>query len=71
LGAQNSSFTLQIGVDGVIEEHVVIIEVVLGLDFIELRLSSEAILGVVSVFNVLLKLVDGTRRLLAHVLLLG
>jgi len=70
-GSADSLLALQVSVDGVIQEHVVLVEVVLGLNLVELRLSSEAVLGVTSVLNVLFKLVHGARRFLAHVLLLG
>lgn len=86
----HSLLAFQISVDGVIQEHVVLIEVVLGFDLVELRLSSESVFGFLYtvekikncncllmkcpyffVLNVFFELVDRTRRLLAHVLLLG
>jgi len=67
----DSLLAFQISVNCVVQEHVVLIEVVFGLDLVELRLSSEAIFGFISVLNVLFELVHGARRLLAHVLLLG
>ena len=41
----HSLLAFQISVDGVIKEHVVFIEIILGLDLVELRLSSESVFG--------------------------
>jgi hypothetical protein len=47
----HSLLAFQISVDGVIKEHIVFIEVVLGFDFIELRLSSKTVFGFLYTVN--------------------